>query len=97
MNRLIEVRERIAKAFGEPVALDFLEDALKLERRVSLKDLIYYAEEEKRRIPHMAFIRSLPKRLSQRIRDFLEAEVKNLYTIYLVSEEILKKAAVQES
>ena len=97
MNKLIEVRERIAKAFGEPVALDFLEDALKLERRVSLKDLIYYAEEEKRRIPHMAFIRSLPKRLSQRIRDFLEAEVKNLYTIYLVSEEILKKAAVQES
>jgi len=97
MNRLIEVGEKLSAAFGRSVPLEFLEDALKLDRRVSLKDLIYYAEEEKRRIPHMAFIRSLPKRLSQRIRDFLEAEVKSIYMAYLISEELLKKSTAQES
>jgi len=92
MDRLREVGEALSEAFGRPVPLDFIEDALGLERRVRLQDVIYRAAEERRRMPHMAFIRSMPRRLSEMIREFLEEEARNTYMAYLIAEELLKRS-----
>jgi len=92
MDRLRDVGEALSEAFGRPVPLDFIEDALGLERRVRLHDVIYRAAEERRRMPHMAFIRSMPRRLSEMIREFLEDEARNTYMAYLIAEELLKKS-----
>ena len=93
MKKLIDVGEAISQAFGRRLSLEFVEELLGLEKRVKLQDLIYSIEEERRRIPRISFLRSIPRRLAERIGSLLEAEAKNTYTAYLVAEELLKQKA----
>jgi hypothetical protein len=58
-NRLIEAGRELMEALGEPVSLELFEELMGLEKKVRLQDLIYAAEEEKRRIPRISFLRSI--------------------------------------
>lgn len=93
MNKLIYVGEVASRAFGRRLSLELVEELLELEKKVRLQDLIYFIEEEKRRIPRISFLRSIPRRLAEKVRSLLEAEARNTYMAYLVAEELLKQKA----
>jgi DEAD/DEAH box helicase domain-containing protein len=87
-NRLIEAGRELVEALGEPVSLELFEELMGLEKKVRLQDLIYAAEEEKRRIPRISFLRSIPRRLAQRLTELLEAEARSAYLAHLVAGEL---------
>ncbi len=89
-DRLIEVRDLVSRVFGRPLSLELMEELMGLEKKTKLQDLIYLLEEEARRIPRISFIRNIPKRLSRKLNELLEAESRNTYTAYLVASELLK-------
>ena len=88
MGRLVKVRDLLANSLGDRLPLEVVEEALGMKREVELKDIIYSMEEEKRRIPKMSFIRSVPERLSRKISQFMQDEVRNIYTAALVAERL---------
>ncbi len=88
MGRLVKVRDLLANSLGDRLPLEVVEEALGMKREVELKDIIYSVEEEKRRIPKMSFIRSVPERLSRKISQFMQDEVRNIYTAALVAERL---------
>ena len=90
MNKIIDAHSVLAKIFGKDLSMELVEEALGLEKDVKLQDLIYLAEEERRRIPHMRIIKGIPKRLAERLEEFLRSEAENLYKAYLIAEELSK-------
>ena len=88
MNKIIDAHNVLAKIFGRDLSMELVEEALGLEKDVKLQDLIYLAEEEKRRIPHMRIIKGIPRRLAERLEEFLRSEAENLYKAYLIAEEL---------
>jgi len=94
MNKVIDVGEVVSRVFGRPLSLEMLEDLLGLEKRRRLQDLIYAAEEEKRRMPRISFLRSIPKRLSQKLSELLTAEARDAYIAYLIAGELQKRRTV---
>ena len=87
-GRLIEAGSEISEALGEHVSLEVFEELMGLEKKTRLQDLIYAAEEEKRRIPRISFLRSVPRRLAQRLSELLEAEARSAYVAHLVAREL---------
>ena len=87
-GRLIETGREISEKIGEPVSLELFEELMGLEKRVRLQDLIYAAEEEKRRIPRISFLRSVPRRLAQKLTELLEAEARSTYLAHLVARKL---------
>jgi len=90
MNKIIDAHNLLAKIFGRDLSMELVEEALGLEKDVKLQDLIYLAEEEKRRIPHMRIIKGIPRRIAERLEEFLRSEAENLYKAYLIAEELSK-------
>ena len=87
-NKMIEAGRELVEVLGEPVSLELFEELMGLEKRVRLQDLIYAAEEEKRRIPRISFLRSVPRRLAQKLTELLEAEARSAYLAHLVAGEL---------
>lgn len=91
MDRVIEVCGPLATALGKKISMEFAEDVFGLAKDIRLHDLIYFLEEEKRRIPHMRFIRNIPKRLAEKLEGYLRSESENLYKIYLIVQELSRR------
>ncbi|MEM4501545.1 MAG: hypothetical protein QW512_05380, partial [Thermofilaceae archaeon] len=87
-GRLIEAGREISEALKEHVSLEMFEELMGLEKKTRLQDLIYAAEEEKRRIPRISFLRSVPSRLAQKLGELLEAEARSAYVAHLVAREL---------
>lgn len=91
-GRLIESGEEISRALGKPIPLELFEDLMGVEKKTRLQDLIYAVEEEKRRIPKISFLRSVPRRLAEKLSQLLEAEARSTYLAHLVAEELGRRS-----
>ena len=93
MEKVLEVRSVLSELLGERITLDSLEEALGLDRRVEIREVMFKAEERRRK--KLRDIRRGAERLAELLREFVKQEAENIYKASLIAKKLQSEKVEQ--